>query len=445
MIRMRLTDIAAATGGRLLGGDTTITGITADSRQVRPGVLFAALPGERVDGHEFVPAALAAGAAAVLVSRDTGGLAHGVCTGDVLSALGCIARTWRDRVDPLVIGITGSNGKTTTREMVGNILGLGRKVLVTRGNYNNELGVPLTLFELEEAHAAAVLEMGASRAGDIDYLAEIARPSIGLVTNVGPAHLLGFGDEEGVARAKGEMFAALPADGWAIINADEPWRKLWDAMATADHRLYFGFSEDADVRAEPHGHAHQVITPEGSFLLRLGLPGNHNVQNALAATAVALAAGEPLERIRAGLEATRPVHGRLNLLHAPGGWTVIDDTYNANPASLYAALQVLSKERGEPWLVLGDMKELGPASRKLHAEVGDAARSLGVQRVYAVGTASEATAGAFGEGALHFQDLESLVAKLLADLRPEVVCLVKGSRSMGMERVVPCCRPGSAW
>jgi UDP-N-acetylmuramoyl-tripeptide--D-alanyl-D-alanine ligase len=436
MIRMRLNDIAAACGAGPAGQDPLIRGITTDSRELAPGMLFAALRGDRADGHDHVAAAVAAGAVAVLVSREVPCAAPQLRVDDVLVALGRIAAAWRRQVDPVVVAITGSNGKTTTREMIGSILGNASEVLTTSGNFNNELGVPLTLFRLDETHRVAVLELGASKAGDISYLADIAGPDIGLVTNVGPAHLLGFGDEEGVARAKGELFASLPAQGCAVINADQPWRALWSELSGSARKLYFGFDEQCDVRVRIERGRRRVSCPAGDFELRLALPGEHNVHNALAATAVACALGVPLDRIAAGIEASRPVPGRLNLERAPGGWTVLDDTYNANPASLYAALQVLAGQRGEPWLVLGDMKELGPDSRKLHAEMGDAARSLGVRRLFAVGAMTAATADTFGAGARHFEGLDELIEALCAALRPGVACLVKGSRSMGMERVV---------
>jgi UDP-N-acetylmuramoyl-tripeptide--D-alanyl-D-alanine ligase len=435
MIRMQLADMHAHTAGEC-SGDVMIRGITTDSRSVRSGMLFAALPGAHADGHDFVQAAVRAGAVAILASREIDCPVPVLQVPDVLQALGEIARLWRRQVDPLVIGITGSNGKTTTKEMLHEILRRQRKVLATRGNFNNELGLPLTLFKLETTHEVAVLEMGASRAGDISYLAGIGQPQIGLVTNIGPAHLEGFGDEEGVARAKGELFAALPPNGWAVMNADEPWLELWQGMVTAGNRLLFGSTPGCDVFAEGAGNPFRICTPSGSFSLRLALPGAHNRQNALAAAAVAIAAGEHIDDIQAGLAAVQPVPGRLNLLHAPGGWNVIDDTYNANPASLYAALQVLAAEQGEPWLVLGDMAELGASSRKLHAEMGEAASALGVRRLYAIGAATAVAVDAFGPGARHFDDMDSLLRALQAELETGVTCLVKGSRSMGMERVV---------
>jgi len=321
--------------------------------------------------------------------------------------------------------------------MVSSILGLEHEVLATRGNYNNELGLPLSLFALEPKHRFAVLEMGASKPGDIAYLAGIAQPDVGLVTNIGPAHLLGFGSEEGVARTKGELYAALPGDGAAVINADEPWADLWKTMNSAGRVMTFGCHPNADVQLSgEEGGDQRILTPAGAFEPRISLPGRHNLINAAAAAAVALSLGVGLDNIRRGIESVKPVPGRLNLLHSKAGWTVIDDTYNANPASLYSALQVLAGMQGTPWLVLGDMKELGDGSRKLHREVGEAAKAMGVRRLFTTGEMSAYTSEAFGEGAQHFANREDLAEALCSRLYPDVICLVKGSRSMGMEAIV---------
>jgi len=289
-----------------------------------------------------------------------------------------------------------------------------------------------------------VMEMGASKPGDIAYLCEIARPDIGLITNIGPAHLHGFGSEEGVARAKGELFASLPADGCAILNADEPWIGLWREMNRADRTLSFGQSPGSDIRLEQRNETPCLCLPGGEFELRLSLPGRHNLSNAAAAAAVAVSLDIDLATIRAGLESVQAVPGRLNLIHTDSGWTVINDTYNSNPASLYAALQVLSEMQGKAWLVLGDMKELGQGSHKMHREVGEAARAMGVNRLFATGEMSAHTVDSFGAGAQHFANRDELTAALCEELHPGVICLVKGSRSMGMEAVVEAIsrRPG---
>ena len=440
MIQMNLSELAAVLDCENPRGDVPVDSIVTDSRQVRYGSLFAALPGSQVDGHDFSSTAIELGAVALLVSRRLDLDVPQLVVNDVLLALGRMARLIRNRIDPRVIGITGSNGKTTVKEMLSSILRLQGKVLSTKGNFNNELGLPLSLFELEQDHLYAVLELGASRSGDIAYLTRIARPDVGLVTNVGPAHLKGFGDEKGVAEAKGEIYAGLPESGWAIINGDEAWSSQWRQVSTAGNSLSFGAGAKNDVRLEQKDGRTRIVTPQGGFNLELPLPGGHNLLNATAAAAAAIALDIPLEMIRSGLEAVKPVPGRLNLLRTASGCVVIDDTYNANPASLYSALQVLANMQGKGWLVLGDMKELGSGSRKLHSEVGDAARSMGISRIFATGEMSEFTVDAFGKGATHFENRELLIEALVPELRLGINCLVKGSRSMGMEAVVEAIR-----
>lgn len=437
MIQMGLSTATDLLGCPPVQTDLAFTGITTDSRQVVPGMLFAALPGETFDGHDYISQATERGAVAVLVERKVESEVPTLRVDDVLAALGSLAAYWHRQCPAKVVAITGSNGKTTVKEMIASILRRCGAVLATDGNYNNELGLPLTLFRLKPSDDYAVLEMGASNPGDIAYLADIAKPDVAVITNIGPAHLQGFVNEEGVARAKGELYASLPENGTAVMNAAEPWLDLWQGINTADNICFFSFSDDSDVSIS-RGADNEVSihTPAGEFLLKLPLPGEHNLSNAMAATAACLALEIPITDIKAGLEAVEPVPGRLSLVNANSGWTVIDDTYNANPASLYAALQVLANQNGEPWLVLGDMKELGNDSRKMHAELGDAARSLGVKRLFALGDASTATVDAFGDMAVHFDSREGLIKALRAQLKPGVACLVKGSRSMGMEHVV---------
>jgi UDP-N-acetylmuramoyl-tripeptide--D-alanyl-D-alanine ligase len=445
MIHMSLSQAANLLECGPLHSDVTFTGITSDSRKIIPGMLFAALPGQHFDGHDFMQQATERGAVAVLVCRDVETDLPRLLVADVLSALGILAGYWRMECQPKVVGITGSNGKTTVKEMVASILRRKGTVLATEGNLNNELGLPLTLFQLDKSYDYAVLEMGASNPGDISYLAGITRPDVGLITNIGAAHLQGFINLEGVARAKGELYASLPGDGVAIINAAEPWVEMWQSINKAATIYFFNGEGENQVQARHVAGNLVVNTPVGDFSLQLPLLGQHNLTNALAATAVCLALDVPLTDIRAGLEAVKPVPGRLGLVRTSAGWTVIDDTYNANPASLYAALQVLAKQNGESWLVLGDMKELGTDSRKIHAELGDAARSLGVKRLFALGDASTATVDAFGEMAVHFSSRDGLIEALRSQLRPGVACLVKGSRSMGMEHVVKAISDGHGY
>lgn len=456
MIRMSLED-AAGTLGVNLESTLAFTGVSTDSRSVAPGMLFAALPGERVDGHDFIDQAEAAGAAAVMVQRPVNSRVPQLRVGSVLSALGDLGRAWREGLDLRVAGMTGSNGKTTTKEMLASILRRSGQVLATSGNYNNELGLPLNLFRLGPEHDFAVLEMGAGKAGDIRYLAGLAKPDVGVITNVSAAHLKGMGSVEGIARTKGELYARLPTNGFAIFNNDESWLPLWRGLSTAGNVLTFGFSPDADVYAAPVEAktsdggpvAWRLETPAGEFDLALRLPGRHNVANAMAATAMALALGRDLDSIAAGLADVEPVPGRLVAVEAGAGLTVIDDSYNANPASMYAALEVVTSRPGRAWAALGDMRELGEDSDRMHAELGETARGLGVERLFVTGEHARHLADAFGAGAQHFATREGLIEALLDALHNDraarpLTCLVKGSRSLGMEAVVRALTQGPA-
>lgn len=441
MMALQLAEVAEICAGRLYGPDRPVRGMVHDSRRVVEGNLFAALPGERTDGHDFVDNAHAAGATGALVCRPLELDISQVRVDDVQAAMGRLAGAWRRRMPARIVAVTGSNGKTTVKEMIGAILARTGRVLATRGNYNNEIGLPLTLAELGPDHAYAVLEMGASKAGDIAYLAGIGAPQVGVVTNAGPAHLAGFGSLEGVARAKGELFATLGSGGIAVVNRDDRFYDLWVELAGDARRITFGFHPEADVRLDPEGSTSRdrmrsVDTPEGTLELQIPLPGRHNLMNALAATAVGLALEIPGEDIRAGLAAVTNLPGRLHRLELPGGVCVIDDTYNANPASLYAALHVLADMGGEPWLVLGDMGELGPEAAKLHAEMGQAALDLGVRRMFTIGSMARTAGETFGAGAEHFGQMDALVSAVRDELHPGVNCLVKGSRCMAMEQVV---------
>ncbi len=441
MIRLMFEQAAQVVSGRLQvasgseAGDA-FNGMTHDTRRLAPGNLFAALPGGRDDGHRFVADAARAGAVAALVQRSVDAPLTQIVVPDVIRAMGLLAHHWRRSLPVRVIGITGSNGKTTVKNMLAAVLGRVSPTLATGGNYNNEIGVPLTLAGLDASHRYAVIEMGCGRPGDIEYLAGIAAPEVGLVTNAGPAHLDGLGDLDGVARTKGEMFAALDADGTAVINRDDRYYEYWAGLCPQARRITFGSHAEADVRWADGSGRERVITELGEFELSLQLPGIHNRINALAATAAALALGIDLDAIADGLAHVTPEPGRLETLATDQGWHLIDDSYNANPASLYAALQVLGQCDGRRWLVLGDMAELGEDSDKLHREIGRAARDLGVERLFTVGERAHAAADAFGRGAESFDAIEDLIERLGEQLEPDVHCLVKGSRSARMERVI---------
>lgn len=446
--------LAEVTGGELHGPDAVFASVSTDSRRLARGQLFVALSGPNFDGHRFVDDAVAAGATGALVEQlQASNELPQVRVRNARQALGAMARAWRQNFDLPLIGVTGSNGKTTVKEMTASILRQRGPVLATRGNLNNEIGVPLTLLEIEARHAAAVIELGANHAGEIDYLARLALPTIGLVNNAGPAHLEGFGSLEGVARAKGELFTALGPAGVAVINADDPFAALWQSFCGRRQQLRFGLDHEAeffarDLATESVGDG--VFTRftlqgvAGERAMQIPFSGRHNVANALAAAAAAWAAGASLDEIEAGLAVAETVSGRLQMRAAPGGALIIDDTYNANPGSLNAALEVQRELGREAWLVLGDMGELGPATAELHAGAGHDARRAGVTHLFACGEHSRHAVDAFGEGANWFERPEELCAAVLADLHSDLAILVKASRSMHFERVVEALLSGSA-
>jgi UDP-N-acetylmuramoyl-tripeptide--D-alanyl-D-alanine ligase len=440
-----LAEVAAATGGRLVGADAGFDGVSTDSRTIERGQLFIALRGERFDGHAWAAAAAARGAAGVVVEHaGEPGVAQ-VVVPDCQAALTALARHWRGRCRALVIGVGGSNGKTTTKELLASILAGVAPTLATRGNLNNHIGVPLTLLRLEPSHRFAVVEMGANHPGEIAALAAIAQPSIALVTNAGDEHLEGFGDLEGVARAEGEMFAALPPDGTAVINADDPFQGLWRTMSRGSRALSFGIESAAEARASAiQGRIEQgafvtaftLALPGSKATVRLHLAGRHNVLNATGAAAAAHAAGAGMPAIVAGLERMRAVAGRLQLKAGARGAWVIDDSYNANPSSMRAGIDVLCSLPGEHWLVLGEMAELGEATGPAHADIGDYARRAGITRLFAIGEAARHAVASFGARAAWYGDAARLADEVAAGLDAGVTVLVKGSRVNRLERVV---------
>jgi UDP-N-acetylmuramoyl-tripeptide--D-alanyl-D-alanine ligase len=444
MIRS-LAELARVSGGVLHGEDAAFGVVTTDSRALEPGALFVALRGERFDGHQFVPEALERGAAGALVARPVSVPLPQVVVPDALAGLTAFAAAWRRDFAGTVVGITGSNGKTTTKEMIGAILARAGHCLVTRGNLNNHIGVPLTLSRLEPTHRYAVIEMGANHRGEIAHLAGIARPDVGLVINAGPAHLEGFGGIEGVAEGKGELFAGLGLEQTAVINADDRFAAYWHGLARGAGRvLTFGLRERADFTAtDLHSHSSEdgpatefeLSCPLGRRRVAIALAGEHNVANALAAAAAAHAAGAGFDAIVEGLVGMRPVAGRLEFKALPGGGRLIDDSYNANPASVRAGLRTLEHLGGERWLVLGEMRELGEGSSQLHAEIGEFARQCGVTRLLAVGEEAHHAVEAFGTGSTWFASAEDLIASLAEGVGPGITVLVKGSRSNRLERV----------
>ena len=438
-----LSDIMRATRGHLCGADLAVSGVSTDTRAVGDGQLFVALRGERFDAHDFLDQAVAAGAAALLVS-DAARVPAGVSAlvvDDTRIALGKLAAAWRARFTIPVIAVTGSNGKTTTKEMIAAILKAqyGDAVLATRGNLNNDIGLPLTLLGLDQAHRATVIEMGMNHPGEIAYLAPLGAPTVAVVTNAQRAHLEGMGDMDEVAREKGGIFSGLATGGVAVINADDRYAAVWRKMAGHHPVRTFGIEHAADVRAVLHQHGLETLleltAPEGNAEFRLAVPGRHNARNAVAAAAACLAAGVPLAAVVAGLERFSGVKGRLQVRPGLAGAVVLDDTYNANPDSVRAGIEVLAATIGRKILVLGDMGEIGEASGQYHDEIGGYAKSQGIDLLFGIGDACQQAVRNFGEGARHFADIEKLIVAVNKEMGPETTVLVKGSRFMKMERV----------
>jgi UDP-N-acetylmuramoyl-tripeptide--D-alanyl-D-alanine ligase len=438
---MDLREAAQALGGRVHGAAASFAGVGTDSRTISAGELFVALKGERFDGHEHVAEARAKGAAAALVSRVVDAALPQLVVDDPRLALGRLAARWRSRYALELVALTGSNGKTTVKEMLAAILaahcGSRAPVLATEGNLNNDIGMPLTLLRLREAHRFAVLEMGMNHEGEIDYLTRIAQPTVALVTNAHRAHVGMLGSLEAIARAKGEIYAGLKPSGVAVVNDDDDFADYWKGLNRgADRRIVtFGLRSGADVHATSSASPLRIVTPAGTFAVSLQVSGEHNVRNALAACAAAQAAGIPPSDMQAGLRAFAGVPGRLQRRRGAAGSWVIDDSYNANPESMKAAIRVLAAERGRRVLAMGDMGELGEASAALHAEVGAFARTQGIDALFALGEASAEAARGFGPGARHFDDAGALIGAAAAEAAAGATILVKGSRFMQMERV----------
>lgn len=432
--------------------NTRFNAVTTDTRQLKQGDLYIALQGEHFDGADFVAQALAGGAVAALMNTHSYE-AHKaqldphstiLLVDDTRIALGQLAAYWRRQFDIPMVAITGSNGKTTTKEILTSILraasGSNEAVLATKGNLNNDIGMPLTLLNLNEQHRYAVIEMGMNHPGEIDYLSRIACPQIALINNASGAHLEGMGSVTAVAQAKGEIFAGLQPEGSVIINADDAHAPLWRALAGAHSLLEFGLNSTTDIggtwQPQANGLRLYAQTPSGNFTADLQVSGEHNARNALAATAAAIALNLSLESIVAGLEKFSGVSARLEHKTGRVGTRIIDDTYNANPASLQAAIDVLAVTEGHKVLVLGDMGELGEHAAKLHAEIGNTAKQAGIDKLYTLGKLSGNAAQQFGRDAHHYSDMDALLADLEKELSEDTTVLVKGSRFMKMERVV---------
>lgn len=425
--------------------DVSFQGLSIDSRRIEPGNLFVAIQGNHLNGHDFIQAAYEKGAAAALVETEAPCDLPQFIVKDTTLALGELGAAWRNRFTIPIIAVTGSNGKTTLKNMIQAIFvaacgGNANQVLATIGTLNNQWGLPLTLSHFNHEHRYAVIEMGMNHFGEIAYLTTITRPTIAVITNAAASHLEGVGDIAGVARAKAEIFSGLAPDGHAILNRDDAYFDYWFSMIDGRPHLTFGLHQNADIRATIHEESQTpkitLHTPKGDIDINLTLLGKHNVLNALAASAATLAAGMSLEVIKQGLESVQAAKGRLQLHQLKDQVNVIDDSYNANPFSLQAAIDILTTFKGKKILVLGDMKELGEGAVSSHQQAGMAVQAAGIDLLFTYGDLSLHSAHAFGKTEYHFNEQNELIAALKPLLTDHTTVLVKGSRSMHMENIV---------
>lgn len=447
-----LSAAAASMCGELHGEDRGFTGVSIDTRTIREGELFFALRGPNFDGQDYVGAAKENGAAGAVVSAVVDADIAQITVTDAQQALGHCGAAWRNEKNVVVVAVTGSNGKTTLKELIAACLQQRAATLATRGNLNNDIGLPLMLLQINDDHEYAVLEMGANRKGEIAYLASLARPSVVVITNAGDAHLEGFGSREGIAHAKGEILQVTPRPSVAVLNADDVYVGYWSSLVEDMRTLTFGIDAAADVWADEievsaEQTGFRLHLPDATVAVSLPLAGIHNVRNACAAAAVAHSLGVSGVQIKAGLEGVAPIEGRLRPLAGRAGSLLFDDSYNANPRSVIAAAEFLAALPGASWLVLGDMHELGDDAEDLHREVGEAVRKSGVECLFAYGELSRNCVTGFGANGCWYESIDTLIDSLASALEAtgdSVSILVKGSRAMRMERVVAALRePGA--
>ena len=442
-----LNKLASVLAVSPVDNDVSFSGVSTDTRQIKKNNVFVALKGPSFDAHDYLDQAKQNGAIAAIVQRDVDSDLLQIKVDDTLMALGKMAAARRRSFAGKVIGLTGSNGKTTVKELIASILVTNGKVLATKGNFNNDIGLPLTLMQLEGDEKFAVIEMGANHSNEIDYLTKITQPDVALITNAGAAHLEGFGSLDGVSKAKGEIFNGLSENGTAIINLDDNYSEYWLSVSAQYQQKTFSLSNvSADVYASNIQSTKSIsefnlhITGKGTFLVKLPLSGQHNVANALVAAAVASVCGVSNDDIRRGLENFSVVKGRLTFMQGKNASTVIDDTYNANLDSCKAAINVLKDQQGEKYFVFGDLFESGNDAVKIHQEIGEYAKSQGIDHVLTVGQLSQHTADFIGANDTisiqHFSDKKALSEYLIPHLNEETIVLIKGSRGMKMEEIV---------
>jgi UDP-N-acetylmuramoyl-tripeptide--D-alanyl-D-alanine ligase len=443
-MKMLLSEIAGAVNGEHVGRDVEIATVSIDTRAIQGGELYVAIKGHQFDGNEFLGKAEQAGAIAAILNKGFTTTMPHILVDDTRLAFGQLAGAWRARVNAKVVGITGSNGKTTVKEMTAAVLGEAGSVLFTQGNLNNDIGVPLTLLRLTEGHDYAVIEMGANHLGEIAYISAIAKADVVILNNAGAAHIEGFGSLDGVAKGKGEIIETLKPEGIAVLNKDDKYFDYWRLIAGNRKMVSFGLNENAEVTARniqteiidnAFSTSFDLVAPNAQSRINLKLAGQHNVLNALAATAAGLALGLSPEQVKAGLETVKPVTGRMQPLVGRLGNIIIDDTYNANATSLNAGLDVLANCKGKQWVVLGAFSELGPQSAKIHEEIGELISSKGVVRLLAIGPDAKNTVRVFGKGATFFDSQDELINALQTELKGDETILIKGSRTQRMENV----------
>lgn len=442
---MLLSTAAKILNTSLIGDDREFTNLSTDTRTLQPDDLFIALTGPNFDGHDFIATAAEKGACAVMVTRFVSTPLPQLVVNDTVEAMGKLAAHHRQQFNIPVIGITGSCGKTSTRALTASILSQCGPTLFSESSFNNAIGVPLTLFRLQPNHQYAVIEMGTNHFGEIAYLTNFVKPSVAIITNAAAAHLEFLIDLDGVRRAKGEIFQGLDEHGTAVLNADDAQLHAWEQMVQPPRKiLRFSFTKPVDFYAKniqltSESKAHfTMVTPLGETEISLPVLGKHNIANALAAATAAYAVGAPLAAIKAGLEQGSAVKKRLNVHTLAPEVVLIDDSYNANPLSVSAAIATLAQRGGNTILVLGDMKELGPRAQQHHTDIGQLAKKSGITRLYTYGQLSNATATAFGDGAQHFTDQTVLIDTLKREVTAPATLLVKGSLSMRMSKVVEC-------
>ncbi|MCQ8116215.1 UDP-N-acetylmuramoyl-tripeptide--D-alanyl-D-alanine ligase [Methylomonas rosea] len=444
-MKLQLSEIAQAVNGKLIGDDKEIRATGIDTRTLQPGALYIAINGKNFDGHSFIDKAEQAGAVALLLEHAAPSALPQIIVADTRLALAELGGYWRRQLAVKVAGVTGSNGKTTVKEMIAAIFATQGPTLSTQGNLNNDIGVPLTLLKLDDSHRYAVIEMGANHPGEIGYTSRYAQADVSVITNIGAAHIEGFGSIEGVAKTKGEIIESLGENGVAVLNRDDAFYDFLLKLAGSRRNVTFGLNPLADVTAlnidtalDSQGFAtrFELKTATDVLPIRLHLAGAHNVKNALAAATVAMQFGISLQDIKQGLEQLKPVTGRMQPLLGRKGTIIIDDTYNANPSSLKAALDVLTDCGNEAWLALGAFGELGPDSPAIHREMGELIKAKSVKRLFATGALAKHAVEAFGDGGQFFDSQEQLIDTLTQAVTGKETVLVKGSRAQKMENVV---------